>query len=405
MKYRNPNNKYLLTRFVLLILVPLFVINGVAQDVPESGKKKKSPGNFRETFRDTLDNAFDISRWITEMHGFLPLPTLSTEPALGYGGNLALVFFHPTRQSIDREGTGKQQLALPSMSVAGGLYTANGTWAVYGGHYGSYLQDRLRVALFSGWLNININFYLAGPMGNEHKLKFNFRSLPIFTSIAYRLGRSKWFGGVNYSLFHSDITLQTDVDIPKFDSLNMQSQLGGATIVLYLQDFDNSFTPNRGTKLTMKYGHNDTWLGSDYRYNTFNVEFLGFGNWWKPLVSGFRVQAQGIYGDFPFYTRPFVSLRGIPSVRYQGDFVATLETEQRFNITSRWAVTGFVGFGVPFNDWDELRMSNAKWAGGGGFRYLLARWFNMYMGIDVAKGPLSGDWAWYIILGSNWLGR
>lgn len=50
-------------------------------------------------------------------------------------------------------------------------------------------------------------------------------------------------------------------------------------------------------------------------------------------------------------------------------------------------------------------MANAKWAGGAGFRYLLARWFNLYMGIDVARGPMPDDWAWYIIFGSFWLGR
>jgi hypothetical protein len=135
------------------------------------------------------------------------------------------------------------------------------------------------------------------------------------------------------------------------------------------------------------------------------VEFLGFGNWIEPWVLGLRVQTQGIFGDFPFYVRPFVSLRGIPVMRYQGDYVLTLETEQRVNITPRWAVDGFVGFGLPFDDQYEFSMANAKWAGGAGFRYLLARWFNLYMGIDVAKGPLPDDWAWYIIFGSYWLGR
>ena len=41
--------------------------------------------------------------------------------------------------------------------------------------------------------------------------------------------------------------------------------------------------------------------------------------------------------------------------------------------------------------------------GHGGFRYLIARWFGMYMGIDVAAGP--EGWAWYIVMGSNWLGK
>jgi hypothetical protein len=92
-------------------------------------------------------------------------------------------------------------------------------------------------------------------------------------------------------------------------------------------------------------------------------------------------------------------------MRYQGDYVLTLETEQRFDITPRWSIDAFVGFGLPVTDKEDFAMSNTKWAGGGGFRYLLARWFGLYMGIDVAKGPTADDWAWYIIFGSYWLGR
>ena len=400
----NTIRSLILPLILLTLFAPAILLAQEGNDKKKK-KKDKSESKLRQTFVDTTDNAFDVSKWMTELHGFLPLPTLITEPAVGYGINMAIVFFHPTRRSMDQTGTSDRQLTLPSMTAAGGLYTANGTWGVYGGHYGSYLDDRLRVALFTAWLDINLYFFLNDPTGKERQLKFNFQGLPLYASIAYKLGKSKWYAGVNYLFYKNEITLKTDLDIPAFDSLQMNDQLGGLGINVYRQDFDNAFTPNKGTKLNMRFSHNDTWLGSNYQFNSFNVEFLGFGNWWDPLVSGFRVQTEGIFGEFPFYARPFIHLRGIPAMRYQGEYVFTLETEQRFNITPRWAIDGFVGFGIPFDEWDQFGMTNAKWAGGGGFRYLMARWFNMYMGIDVAKGPLAGDWAWYIILGSYWLGR
>ena len=388
--------------FVLAVCIPL---NLPAQEKEEKKKKDKSENKFRENFIDTTDNALDVSKWITQLHGFLPLPSIITEPALGYGLNLSFVFFHPTKQSMNTESNEEKQLTLPSMTVAGGLYTANKTWGVYGGHYGSYLEDKLRVAIFSAWLNLNINFYLKGPLGEEHKLKFNLKGLPIYLSAAYKLGKSKWYAGMDYMFYTNETTLQTNLDIPAFDTLSMRAQLGGLGINIYRQDFDNAFTPNKGTKIKFKFAHNDTWLGSDFQFNSFDVEFLGFGNWIKPWVLGLRVQTEGIFGDYPFYARPFVHLRGVPAMRYQGDYVFTAETEHRVNITPRWAVDGFVGFGLPFDNKDEFSMANAKWAGGAGFRYLLARWFNLYMGIDVAKGPEKEDWAWYIIFGSYWLGR
>ena len=53
----------------------------------ESGKKKLS-------FRDPEDNAFDMSSFLLEHRGLLPVPVIITEPAIGYGGGAALLYFH-----------------------------------------------------------------------------------------------------------------------------------------------------------------------------------------------------------------------------------------------------------------------------------------------------------------------
>ena len=41
-----------------------------------------------------------------------------------------------------------------------------------------------------------------------------------------------------------------------------------------------------------------------------------------------------------------------------------------------------------------------KVAGGGGFRYLLARDYGLHAGVDIARGP--EQWAWNITIGSHW---
>jgi hypothetical protein len=43
----------------------------------------------------------------------------------------------------------------------------------------------------------------------------------------------------------------------------------------------------------------------------------------------------------PFYLRPFISLRGAPIMRYQGDEVAQLEAELRWQFWQRFSVVGF----------------------------------------------------------------
>lgn len=390
----------------LLIFCLYFMVNASVNAYPlfpNKDKKEKKESRTKGVFRDSTDNKFDVSKWMTQLHGVLPLPSIITEPAVGYGINLNLVFFHPTSQSINKGDENEKQLTLPSMTVAGGLYTQNKTWGAYAGHYGSYKKDRIRIAAFSGWLNINIDYYLKGPLGNERKLKFNLSGLPLYLSFAHKIAKSKWFAGVNYFYYVNEIKLETDLDIPLFDSLAGKTHLGALGLNVYRQDFDNAFTPNKGTKINFKYNHNDTWLGSDYQYENMTLSFLGFGNWVKNWVMGLRLEGNVILGDYPFYVRPFVSLRGIPVMRYQGDYVITAETEHRVNITPRWALVGFVGVGIPTDMDVQFTFNNSKVAGGGGFRYLLARWFNMYMGIDAAVGPDS--WAWYIVMGSYWLGK
>ena len=70
------------------------------------------------------------------------------------------------------------------------------------------------------------------------------------------------------------------------------------------------------------------------------------------------------------------------------------------NVWKRWSLTGFVGAGWTYESVSTEGDNGPFWAGGGGFRYLLARRLGMQVGIDVARGP--DDTAFYIQVGSAW---
>jgi hypothetical protein len=56
-------------------------------------------------FTDPQDGEFDVSEWLLEKKGFLPVPILITEPAIGYGGGAALLWF---RESLgERQAQGR----------------------------------------------------------------------------------------------------------------------------------------------------------------------------------------------------------------------------------------------------------------------------------------------------------
>ncbi len=46
------------------------------------------------SFRDSLDHAYDISDFLLNKKGFLLVPSIITEPAVGYGTFTAAVYFH-----------------------------------------------------------------------------------------------------------------------------------------------------------------------------------------------------------------------------------------------------------------------------------------------------------------------
>jgi len=66
------------------------------------------------TFRDTIDNAFDISKFLLELNGFLPIISPITEPAVGYGAIGVGVYF------ISKEEQQGQGFQVPDIVGAGG---------------------------------------------------------------------------------------------------------------------------------------------------------------------------------------------------------------------------------------------------------------------------------------------
>lgn len=120
----------------------------------------------------------------------------------------------------------------------------------------------------------------------------------------------------------------------------------------------------------------------------------------KKWIGGLRIDGQQIIGDPPFYLLPYLNMRGIPTVRYQGKNTLLTEIENRWDFSRRWSLVGFGGLGKAFDDWGEAGDAPLVYSVGTGFRYLLARKFRLRVGIDVAKGP--EQWAYYIIFGSNW---
>ena len=165
---------------------------------------------------------------------------------------------------------------------------------------------------------------------------------------------------------------------------------------------DNFFSPHAGYRYEIEHLWYRDFLGSDIEYQL--TSFSGL-NYWK-LTDRFRA-ALRVSADYantksliPPFATPGIELRGLPALRYQGNYVAVAEAEITWQIDSRWAVLGFAGSGRVANSIGDLKDGPSRVTQGGGFRYLVAKRYGFEMGLDIARGP--EETVFYIQGGTAW---
>ena len=91
---------------------------------------------FIDQFMDTKDGSLDMSQWLAEGKGFLPIPLFVSDPAVGYGLGAGLAFFHKSDEDIEekKQINEDEMLSLPpSISFTAGVYTQKKPLPIPGG--------------------------------------------------------------------------------------------------------------------------------------------------------------------------------------------------------------------------------------------------------------------------------
>lgn len=383
-------------KFIMLFLTIVFnAFLGLAQD------KQLIKADRFAIFRDTLDNKLDASKWLIEANGFIPVPQIITEQALGgLGLMLAPVFIKPNKH----QEQGKHM--PPDITAAFAGYTVNNTWGIGALRMASLPQYGLKYRVGLAHANVNMDFYRTLPTIGEKKFPFNFESTPVFISVMKEVKRnSNLFVGVEYLYMNSKIKPKFDFDVlPEFViEKDLNSNLSSLGISVEYDNRDNTFTPNKGTQIGSNFRMNADWTGSDYNFQNFNISVFHYAQIVSQVVSGFRLDTKFQFGDAPFYAQPAINLRGVPISRYQGTEVYVAETEQRYDFSLRWSGVFFTGLAKATSEKVSFHETDFVYNYGVGFRYLLARLFKLRVGVDVAKS--NNDWGYYITFGSAWNNR
>lgn len=312
-----------------------------------------------------------------------PIAIPITEPAVGFGLVAGGLYFIPKDDPKQKS----------DMVIAAGGLTSNGTWFAGGGYLGFWKEDNIRYSGFSGYGNITLDYY---GFGGDNPVTFDQNVFMFMQQALFRFRESDFFLGGKYQL--SKITIPTgDKDL---DSDDLDLWNSGISVISEYDNLNNFLSPTDGIKYHLSYDQNLEVLGSQRDWGSLNFYthiYLPINEKWIPA---FRVEATLATGSPPFYAYPYVNLRGIPALRYQGKFALVTETEQLYNISKKWGIVGFTGFGAAIDSVDEKLRNELVWNAGAGVRYLVLKDMGLKIGADLARGP--EDWAFYITVGSAW---
>ncbi|HWS25123.1 MAG TPA: BamA/TamA family outer membrane protein [Xanthomonadales bacterium] len=361
---------------LLLNCAPLTAQDAAAQAAPIEPSR----------WRSAEDGAFDLSGFLDEAHGFVPVFIPITEPAVGIGGALGLVF-------IDKGQGGNR----PDISAVGGMRTDNGTDGLFLGDSRYWRDGRVQTLAAVFDAGINLQFYGAGAAPRNYGL--DMRGGVVLGK--WLIGDSKSWFGVGYAL--ADTTARFDIapGLPQLPDIEGESRAAALVTSLTHDGRDNLFTPSSGNYLDASVALFSETLGSDADYQRVSLTAIHYRPLSDTLFLGVLGSAGFSYGDSPFYLIPAIYMRGVPAMSYQGRQVAQLEAELRWRFSSRYSAVAFAGSGLARDLSDRFGDQRTVNAGGLGIRYEIARKYGLHMGIDAAHGP--EGMAYYVQFGSAWL--
>ncbi|WP_225936593.1 BamA/TamA family outer membrane protein [Caballeronia sp. NK8] len=349
------------------------------------------------SFIDSTDGQLDMSDFLLKHKGALPVPVVITEPAVGYGVGLGLLFFSGPIAEQAANSTGNERNRIPpNVTALGGLYTRNGTWAAAAAHFHTWDDDRYRYLGAVAKVDAHLDYF---GLTSEPRA-YTLRGDALLQQFLLRLGNSRWYGGVRYVFFDSTSSF-TGGNVPdSVSKFERNQRIGAGSLILDYDSRDNIFYPGSGSLAEFEAQFARIGFGGTQNYDVYAARGFKWFPLMHALILGLRVETKFSTGDIPFYAQPYVDLRGVQKGRYQDRNAISTEVELRWDVTPRWSLLGFTGLGKAYGRLESFSQAQNVTSVGAGFRYLIARKLGVSIGIDVAHSKDQN--AFYIQVGSAW---
>src|SRR5829696_1803762 len=207
-----------LSKYCLLILL-LISLNTSAQI-----DTAKNPGTAKSILKDTLDGNLDFSRFLIEdPKGFIPVPFIITEPALGGFGLAVVPMFLKAKKRPPRF----QGYIPPDITAAFGMYTINKSWMLGGIRIGSIPAKGIKYRVAVGAGDLNLSFYRDIKNIGEKEFEFNIHIVPVFLSFSKRVIKQDVYLGLQYLFAANKLTALFADSLPEsIESTSFSSKIG-----------------------------------------------------------------------------------------------------------------------------------------------------------------------------------
>jgi len=388
------NNRRFITIFFQITSICLLIVVGSSTTI-HAQKIDKIQGQTTHLAKEKQHKKDSLK---SKMGKIVPVPNVISDLNLGYGAVLALGYLHDKKHTTRKD-------TPPTVTAIIGGGTSNGTWLAGIAHSESFKNDQYRYLGAVGYGSFNLDFYQIGKINlTKRPISVNMKGWGTVQRFLFRIANSNFFIGPQYVFGQIETTLNgSDNKHPLIDKIRdmFDQHTTFSTLSLFAQidSRDNTISPIKGVYSGFEIDYNASWLGASNNYESYDIYGYGYVPINKWLYSIFHFDFQFSEGDIPFYREPYLNLRGVPVMRYQGKKTMLLEAQFRGYFYKNWALVAFGGAGKAFNAFSEWGDNKLIVNYGTGFRFDFKKVYGIRVGADFAWAE--DDFGWYISIGTG----
>jgi hypothetical protein len=283
----------------------------------------------------------------------------------------------------------------PSIFALMGQYSNTGSTIAGLNARTSFDEDRQRLLLgmVYGYVKNDYGDYL----GTGVPLQTNAEVRGFLGRYLYRV-KDDWFVGVQGMYQNFDINGETQLDDQVMNILGLKPNTNaGVGLSVQHDSRDNENMPHEGWLLNVNNMAYRESLGGNSNFDLVRIDFRYFIDQGKGNVFAIR-QLNHLTSDAPTASHAPVQLRGYKIGQYTGDYMSSIEGEERLRLGEKWTGTLFAGVACVYGGSQTCERQNLYPSVGGGVQYVLKPKEGIVMNLEYAQGK-DGNYGVYLKLG------